>query len=74
MNNMNIEDFNNKQFDIFGTTFTIKLVDTLDADDNLLHYGLTKGSIREIRISTQNTILIEITVFCPALASFCPIV
>lgn len=50
MNNMNIEDFNNKQFDIFGTTFTIKLVDTLDADDNLLHYGLTKGDIREVRI------------------------
>lgn len=32
---------NNKQFDIFGTTFTIKLVDTLD---NLLHYGLTEGN------------------------------
>lgn len=53
MNNMNIEDFNNKQFDIFGTTFTIKLVDTLDADDNLFHYGLTKGNIREVRISRE---------------------
>lgn len=53
MNNMNIEDFNNKQFDIFGTTFTIKLVDTLDAEDNLLHYGLAKGNIREIRISRE---------------------
>ena len=53
MNNMNIEDFNNKQFDIFGTIFTIKLVDTLDADDNLLHYGLTEGNIREVRISRE---------------------
>ena len=53
MNNMNIEDFNNKQFDIFGTTFTIKLVDTLDADDNLLHYGITEGNTKEIRISKE---------------------
>ena len=53
MNNMNIEDFNNKQFDIFGTIFTIKLVDTLDKEDNLLHYGLTKGNIREVRISRE---------------------
>lgn len=53
MNNMNIENFNNKQFDIFGTTFTIKLVDTLDADDNLLHYGLTEGNTKEIRISKE---------------------
>lgn len=53
MNNMNIEDFNNKQFDIFGTTFTIKLVDTLDADDNLLHYGLTEGNTKEISISKE---------------------
>ena len=41
MNNMNIEDFNNKQFDIFGTIFTIKLVDTLDEYDNNLHYVIT---------------------------------
>lgn len=53
MNNMNIEDFNNKQFDVFGTTFTIKLVDTLDADDNLLHYGITEGNTKEIRISKE---------------------
>ena len=53
MNNMNIEDFNNKQFDIFGTTFTIKLVDTLDADDNLLHYGITEGNTKEISISKE---------------------
>ena len=53
MNNMNIENFNNKQFDIFGTTFTIKLVDTLDANDNLLHYGLTEGNTKEIRISKE---------------------
>lgn len=53
MNNMNIEDFNNKQFDIFGTIFTIKLVDTLDEEDNLLHYGLTKGNTKEIRISKE---------------------
>ena len=32
MNNMNIEDFNNKQFNLFGTTFTIKLVDTYYAN------------------------------------------
>ena len=50
---MNIEDFNNKQFDIFGTVFTIKLVDTLDEDDNNLHYGLTEGNTKEIRISKE---------------------
>ena len=53
MNNMNIEDFNNKQFDIFGTIFTIKLVDTLDENDNNLHYGLTEDNIKEIRISKE---------------------
>ena len=50
---MNIEDFNNKQFDIFGTTFTIKLVDTLDDEDNMLHYGLTEGNTKEIRVSKE---------------------
>ena len=50
---MNIKDFNNKQFDIFGTVFTIKLVDTLDEDDNNLHYGLTEGNTKEIRISKE---------------------
>lgn len=50
---MKIEDFNNKQFDIFGTVFTIKLVDTLDEDDNNLHYGLTEGNTKEIRISKE---------------------
>ena len=53
MNNMNIEDFNNKQFDIFGTVFTIKLVNTLDEDDNNLHYGITEGNTKEIRISKE---------------------
>lgn len=53
MNNMNIEDFNNKQFDIFGTIFTIKLVDTLDKEDNILHYGLTEGNTKEISISKE---------------------
>ena len=53
MNNMNIEDFNNKQFDIFGTVFTIKLVDTLDEDDNNLHYGITECNTKEIRISKE---------------------
>ena len=53
MNNMNIEDFNNKQFDIFGTVFTIKLVDTLDEDDNNLYYGLTEDNTKEIRISKE---------------------
>lgn len=50
---MRIEDFNNKQFDIFGTIFTIKLVDTLDEDDNNLHYGLTEDNTKEIRISKE---------------------
>ena len=50
---MRIEDFNNKQFDIFGTVFTIKLVDTLDKDDNNLHYGLTEDNTKEIRISKE---------------------
>ena len=50
---MNIEDFNNKQFDIFGTVFTIKLVDTLDENDNNLHYGLTEDNTKEIKISKE---------------------
>ena len=50
---MRIEDFNNKQFDIFGTIFTIKLVDTLDEDDNNLHYGLTEDNTKEIKISKE---------------------
>lgn len=53
MNNINIEDFNNKQFDIFGTVFTIKLVDTLDEEDKLLYYGITKCNTKEIRISKE---------------------
>ena len=53
MNNMNIEDFNNKQFDIFGTIFIIKLVDTLDEEDRILHYGSTEGNTKEIRISKE---------------------
>ena len=50
---MKIEDFNNKQFDVFGTIFTIKLVDTLDEEDSNLYYGLTEGNIKEIRISKE---------------------
>ena len=50
---MRIEDFNNKQFDIFGTVFTIKLVDTLDEDDNNLHYRLTEDNTKEIKISKE---------------------
>lgn len=50
---MKIEDFNNKQFDVFGTVFTIKLVDTLDKEDDMLHYGLTEGNTKEIRISKE---------------------
>ena len=50
---MKIEDFNNKQFDVFGTIFTIKLVDTLDKEDNMLHYGITEGNTKEIRISKE---------------------
>ena len=53
MNNMNIEDFNNKQFNIFGTVFTIKLVDTLDEEDKLLYYGITECNTKEIRISKE---------------------
>ena len=50
---MNIEDFNNKQFDIFGTIFTIKLVDTVDEEDKLLHYGITECNTKEIRIRKE---------------------
>ena len=50
---MNIKDFNNKQFNIFGTVFTIKLVDTLDEEDKLLHYGITEYNSKEIRISKE---------------------
>ena len=50
---MNIEDFNNKQFNIFGTVFTIKLVDTLDEEDKLLHYRITECNTKKIRISKE---------------------
>ena len=53
MNNMNIEDSNNKQFDILGTIFTIKLAATSDEDDNTLHYGITECNTKEIRISKE---------------------
>ena len=49
---MNIEDFNNKQFDIFGTVFTIKLVDTLDEDGYKHHYaGMTHNVTQKIEIA-----------------------
>ena len=54
---MKIEDFNNKQFDIFGTVFTIKLVDTLDKEDNMLHYGITEGNTKEIRIRISKEVM-----------------
>lgn len=38
MNNINIENFNNKQFDIFGIIFTIKLIDTYYANRRYNQY------------------------------------
>ena len=31
----------------------ITIVDTLDKEDNLLHYGITEGNTKEIRISKE---------------------
>ena len=50
---MNIEDFNNKHVDIVGGVCTITLVDTLDEEDKLLHYGITECNTKEIRISKE---------------------
>jgi len=39
---MRIEDLDNKQFELFGSKYTIKFVDTLDEpDSDISHYGLT---------------------------------
>ena len=56
MNNMNIEDFNNNQFDIFGSKWTINIVDNIepevDEDSYKHHYaGMTYNAIQKIEIA-----------------------
>ena len=56
MNNMNIENFNNKQFDIFGSNGTINIVDNIepevDEDGYKHHYaGMTHNVTQKIEIA-----------------------
>ena len=56
MNNMNIEDFNNKQFDVFGSKWTINIVDNIepevDEDGYKHHYiGMTYNATQKIKIA-----------------------
>ena len=56
MNNMNIEDFNNKQFDVFGSKWTINIVDSIepevDEDGYKHHYaGMTHNVTQKIEIA-----------------------
>ena len=53
---MNIEDFNNKQFDIFGSKWTIHIVDSIepevDEDGYKHHYaGMTHNVTQKIEIA-----------------------
>ena len=49
--NMDINKLNDKTIDIFGTRYTIKIVDTLDDDTKVNHYGVTINNARIIKIS-----------------------
>ena len=56
MNNMNIEDFNNKQFDIFGSKWTINIVDNIEPEideEGYKHYyaGITYNTTQKIEIA-----------------------
>lgn len=48
---MDVEKLDKKSVDIFGTTYTINIVDTLDkADDECNYYGETDHSSKIIKI------------------------
>jgi len=48
---MDVEKLDKKSVDIFGTTYTINIVDTLDkADDECNYYGETEYSSKTIKI------------------------
>ena len=48
---MNVEKLDKKSVDIFGTTYTINIVDTLDkAEDECSYYGETEYSSKTIKI------------------------
>lgn len=56
MNNMNIEDFNNKQFDIFCSNWIINIVDNIEPkvdEDGYKHYyaGMTYNDTQKIEIA-----------------------
>lgn len=50
---MTIEDFNDVTFDIFGTEYIIKIVDTLDdsANEDEVIYGTTTDSNKLIKVA-----------------------
>lgn len=53
---MSIEDFNNKQFDIFGSKWTIHIVDSIKPEvdeDGYKHYyaGMTYNATQRIKIA-----------------------
>ena len=56
MNNMNIEDFNNKRFYLFGSEWIINIVDSIepevDEDGYKHHYaGMTHNVTQKIEIA-----------------------
>ena len=48
---MDIQKLHNKKIDIFGTKYTIKIVDRLKNDDDSGYYGLTHHDSRIIEIA-----------------------
>lgn len=48
---MDIEKLHNKKIDIFGTKYTIKIVDRLKNDDDSGYYGLTHHDSHIIEIA-----------------------
>ena len=56
MNNMNIEDFNNKRFYLFGSECIINIVDSIEPEideDSYKHYyaGMTYNATQKIEIA-----------------------
>lgn len=64
--NMNIRDLDNKKFDLFGSTWTIKIVDNIPkCEDGLSCYGVCNSvpQIIEIAIHSDDTEISEETMF-----------
>lgn len=53
LKSMKIDRFNNKKFELFGTTYVIKVVGILANNDNMYQYGITYNAKKEIHISKK---------------------